>query len=459
MRNLFLLFFLVIFAWACLPREEPISTNPALKLNFSTDSLKFDTLLSGQVSAAKRLWVYNRHNESVNISQIRLAGGTSSPYKVIINGKEEPAINEELLMAQDSLLIIVEYFAQETDFDQPFEQKDSLIFLTNGNEQEVKLQAFSQDVYVLGKLTLQSDSVFSNNRPYLLTDTLTIDANATVFLREGTQILAQKKSAILVFGGLISTGNVEKPVIIRNEKMNIEAPNQWEGVYLEQPGGEVRFEYTQIKNAHIGLCMQHSNRPLILRNVELINHYSHGLLLNDADVQAENSIIAKVGGPLIGVVMGANIQANHLTLSTAGTGLIRRKPALDLRIEPESEELPVDPNAQRPLEVHIINSIIWGASSQTDEIHIDEQAQTVHLEYNLLRTDQDFGDTNNYNRYTAQELFQDISTDNYKLLEDSPQIDFGIPSNVNKDILDRDRDELPDIGAFEFIPEADLPTE
>ncbi len=455
MRFSFLVFFLLFFAWACLPKEEQLSTDPILKLAFSTDTLQFDTLISGQKSTFEQLQVYNRAEKAIEITQIRLAGGDNSPYQVIINGNETTTENNIRLLGKDSLLIIVQYHAQATNENAPVAMPDSLIFLTNGNEQEVKCQAATQDVYRFGKHTILQDTTLKADRPFLLTDTLTVAPAVNLTIEAGATFLAQQAAAVNIFGSLQAQGTNEQPIVFRNEKLTVEAPSQWPGIHINSPTGEINLQFTEVRNAQNSLCIQNSTMPVMLKNCQLINQGGYGLLINQAEIHAENSIFSKSGKAMICSYGGAHFYGNHLTINGIGSSLLRRDPLI--KVQPEAPETNSKVQANAP-HFELINSIVWGANQE--EISIEGTDSPAEIIFSLLKTQQDFGNTNLYNNYFSSDLFQNIEEDNYKLKEDSPQIDQATPTAVKKDFLDRTRDEKPDIGAFEFIAEEDLtPTE
>ena len=54
--------------------KEKLTTNPEDKLTFSTDTLSFDTVLTSISTVTRYFKVYNPHDLSIEISEIRLEG-------------------------------------------------------------------------------------------------------------------------------------------------------------------------------------------------------------------------------------------------------------------------------------------------------------------------------------------------------------------------------------------------
>src|SRR3989344_9600863 len=76
---------LIIIALSSCKKDELI-TDPSAKLGFSTDSIMFDTVFQYAGSTTKLFRIYNPHQQPINISKAYLAGGTSSAFKLNIDG-------------------------------------------------------------------------------------------------------------------------------------------------------------------------------------------------------------------------------------------------------------------------------------------------------------------------------------------------------------------------------------
>jgi len=68
-------------------REYRVSEDPSLRLEFSVDTLRFDTVFTEQGSSTARVMVYNRNKNAVLIDRVWLANGTA--FQVNIDGEPE----------------------------------------------------------------------------------------------------------------------------------------------------------------------------------------------------------------------------------------------------------------------------------------------------------------------------------------------------------------------------------
>jgi len=78
------LFVSLTFIVAC--NNDDFSTNSSLKLAFSNDTLRLDTILTGIGTSTRQLKVYNRNKESLVISSITLADGSNSGFRINVDG-------------------------------------------------------------------------------------------------------------------------------------------------------------------------------------------------------------------------------------------------------------------------------------------------------------------------------------------------------------------------------------
>jgi hypothetical protein len=96
MRFLYILLFSLLFAgiYSCKRWDEKITTSQDAKLEFSADTILFDTLFSSVGSSTRAFFVFNRNKNAVKISSIQLAGMATSDYSIIIDGYQGFNLND-----------------------------------------------------------------------------------------------------------------------------------------------------------------------------------------------------------------------------------------------------------------------------------------------------------------------------------------------------------------------------
>ena len=77
---------LALLAGACTDYEA-FTSDPSARLEFSHDTLAFDTIISTVPSATRTLTVFNRNKKGVRIASVSLAAGSSSHFRVNVDGE------------------------------------------------------------------------------------------------------------------------------------------------------------------------------------------------------------------------------------------------------------------------------------------------------------------------------------------------------------------------------------
>ena len=128
-------------------------SNPDHALRFSTydadgkenDTLFFDTVFATVGSLTLPLKVYNDHEGTLLIDEIELESGLTSEFRINVNGTPLVDLTQPLrdisLLPGDSMYVFIEVTINpDLSFgDQPFWVFENLRFLTNQNEQVVRL--------------------------------------------------------------------------------------------------------------------------------------------------------------------------------------------------------------------------------------------------------------------------------------------------------------------------------
>jgi len=130
-----------LFTTSC--RKDELLTSGDVQLRFSTDTLMYDTIFETIGSVTKNLRIYNDYDQPINISNIRLAGGNSSFFRMNVNGLPGRSFDNIELRAGDSLWIFVEITKDTTSQILPYIIQDSIVFETNGRRQDVEKNNWS----------------------------------------------------------------------------------------------------------------------------------------------------------------------------------------------------------------------------------------------------------------------------------------------------------------------------
>ena len=198
---------------ACDGLEESYSTNPSLRLAFSTDTLAFDTVFTTVGSATKQFLIYNNNDEPLNMETIMLASAGSTGFRINVDGRKGDYFNNIGILAKDSMFVFVEVTVNPNGENQPLLVKDSVVFVTNGIRQSVLLEAYGQDVHLYkGGLTVLSDTLFHGRQAASGLRQYRGRRGRDDARREGRDLLYARQGDLIVNGTLNSCGTIEEPI-------------------------------------------------------------------------------------------------------------------------------------------------------------------------------------------------------------------------------------------------------
>ena len=441
--------------WAgCSPDEESVSFDPGLTLVFSNDSVSFDTLLSERRSSTRRLTIYNPNEQAIQLSEITLGKRSTSDYQVIINGRRENRLLNEKILGGDSIMILVEVKVKERGEDLPYLVKDSIIFRWNTNEEHVKLIAYGQDGNTIGNESICNET-WTNSRPYIISDTLLVSSGCQLTIQEGTKIYFENDAIMFVQGTLKAIGDSANHIIFRNARFDgiyDQVPGQWNGIYFLEGSVDNEVAFADIFNGQVGLRVgtpDDDDRPdVVVSNTEIYNMSLAGMLAFTSDIEVTNTLIYNCGNYIFGGFAGGNYSLTHCTFSNEPALFVQDQPTVqfsDNIVIGENELLTAD------LSVEMTNCIVWGTADEELLINNGGGANiSLSLISNIIRSGQEI--TNNF---TSQEFnfpgFVDAFSNDYQLDTLAFAKDKGAEKGVLIDLPGNDRDENPDIGAFERI--------
>jgi hypothetical protein len=476
-----ILLLLMVIISSCR-KELKVDDNPSLKLEFSSDSIIFDTVFTTVGSITRNLKVYNRHDQAVKISNIRLLGGTESYYRINVDGAPTIEESDIEIAGNDSLFIFIRVTIDPTSGTTPFVVSDDITFLTNGNEQNVVLAAWGQDAhYIIADKTIGSlrysivageDSAVTwpADKPYLVYGYAVVDSTGSLSIEEGAQIHFHNQSGMWVYkgGSLKVMGTQENPVVFQQDRLEPyfrDLPGQWDRIWLNEGSVNNEINYAVIRNGFIGLQAETLQEPmgnqLILTNTLIENMSGVGILGRYYTITGINNVIANCGQ--LGILLqGGLYDFRQCTFANYFRDAVRQDPNLALT------NYYVDPNDVLyiyNMDAYFGNSIVYGDKSEEMLLDYQEEATfNYQFDHCLLKTEMNIGDNQLFPGCIKNKdpLFVDITKNNLALDTLSPAIDIGsinvinsssFPSIIDKDILGISRISSPDMGAYEYIPE------
>jgi hypothetical protein len=461
------------FFFACHPERSYVEDREA-RLEFTLDTLFFDTVFTTVGTVTKSFRVKNPHNQFISIDEISLAGGAASVFRLNVDGDPGIQFSAVEIAPNDSLFIFVEATLDPNGSDDILRIQDSIVFMTHGNLQDIDLVAWGQDVHMIRELEIGVPTTWVADKPYLVIDYVYVDSSASLSMDPGVRVYLHKDARILVDGSLQVNGTRDEPVRFggdRLEEFYDQIPGQWGFIYLSGSSHDNLINQAEIRNGTIGILISAPPESGLMPDLEisntLINRMSSiGLYALNAVVDGHNLVVGDCGGSSLALTFGGDYHFTHSTFANFWpSGFSNRQlPAVLLRdyfvTYDEDGNGFLYPDGEFDNAV-FRNSIIYGSHSMELMIDSYHDLQLNYLfDYCLTRIHEDSS------RYLDDPLFTNILNNqnplfdslpvSYELDTLSPAIDAGLPSHAIAfpfDLKGNSRldDEAPDLGAYERI--------
>ena len=462
--NWYIFFFgLVILAGSC--KKDALLDDPSAKLSFSTDTLLFDTVFTTIGSTTHYLKVYNPNKKRVNISSIKLAGGSNSSFRINVDGISGLQFSDIEIPGNDSIFIFVEVTIDPSSGSLPFIVSDSILFETNGNLQDVQLVAWGQDAHFFNG-NVMCDMTWSNDKPYVIYNSILVDSGCTLTIDPGVLVYSHSYAGIFIKGTLLVNGTKDETVVFQGDRLESfydHVPGQWLGIFLLRGSANSVIDHAIVKNGFYGVSAgSHDNPDLnsftwanspnaIIKHTLIQDMLYTGIFGFLSQLQVENTLVFNCGQHNAHLAFGGNYGFTHVTLANYGNnGIDHGDPVLELGNFAESTQ----GHFSADLTASFTNCIIDGSLDEELGYDDDTFGAFDYLFENCLIKTQFNTSSSSYVSIIKNQMpsFVSIADIDYQLLSTSPCIDAGTSTLVLDDLLGETRDFSPDLGCYEFSP-------
>jgi hypothetical protein len=455
-----LVVFIVLFICSC--KKDVFITSPDAQINFSADTLYYDTVFTSVGSITKFVKIFNNNDQKLRLSSVQLAGGNNSPFKINVDGIAGNASEVEIL-PNDSLYVFVSVQVNPNAQNLPFILRDSLRVSYNGNEKFIQLEAWGQNAVFLKNHVVTGNENWTSTKPYVILGQLLVDKNARLTIGKGAKLYFHADAPLLVDGTLEVKG--ERPdslnVTFQGDRLDLpyrDYPGAWPGIYFQASSHDNIIENAQIRNAFQGLVVDqpatNGSPKLILNESVIQNCFDAGLIAIRTGIRSRNTLITNCGKNMI-LAFGGNYEFTHLTNAAYSNRYITHKdPLLSITnvFEDAAAVLTADLNAS------FLNCIFWGDDGLVkDEIVVRKEGSSVfvvNFANSLWKVSGVPSNVTSSAMINNQDpLFTLVDNDeiqyDFRLKENSPAIGKGKPAGVVFDLDGNPRKPVPDIGAYE----------
>lgn len=445
--------------------EDGFTTSPADVLTFSRDTVSFDTVFTDLGTPTARLVVRNKAKKGVNISSIRFRN-PQTRFSLNVDGVSGSEFHDVEIRGRDSIYVFIECYIPADEADSPTLVEDELEFITNGVTQDVRVEAWGQNVTRLRNVRVDGEMRLTADRPYVVFDSLTVERGAVLRIDPGAQLLFHDGASLVVEGRLEAVGTTDRRIHLRGDRLDNVLPDvsydimagQWKGVRIGAESFDNRLEYVDMRSTVQGLVVD-STANLTRQKLTLLNSWLHNsqesvLTSRYAKVDAYGCIFSEAAGPVVSLTGGSH---DFLQCTVANNYLFSaiRGPLLSLR-----HVLPAhtDENEQPLMQARFGNTIIYGLAGDLNEE--DLTGSQVYFNYVSLKSKG--SDDENFRNclWDTDPLFLTDRPSyyfNYGLQDDSPVAAAGDPALVTAlvrlDMEGHDRlaDGNPSLGALQIV--------
>ncbi|MBN2486734.1 MAG: hypothetical protein JXB34_12240 [Bacteroidales bacterium] len=313
----------LLFAGSC--NDDSFSESINDRLTFSNDTITFDTVFTTVGSVTKGFKVYNFNRKHIRISRAYIKTGQASDFRLNIDGMPGKDFENIDIAPGDSIFVFVEVTLDPVNDNNPLLVDDAVVFLCNGNTDEIVLEAFGQDVHLYNGKIIESET-WTNDKPYLILNSMAIDSGEVLTIEAGTKIYLHSNSSIIVWGKLQVNGTFESPVEFTGDRFDRgygRSSGGWETIFIHPRSRDNVINYAIIKNSVRGIQVGQPEEPvrmpsLTLNNVCISNSSFSCIFAFGAEIVANNCIFADAGYYGLVFLLGGKYNINHSTVSIVG---------------------------------------------------------------------------------------------------------------------------------------------
>ncbi len=453
--------FLLLCSVAILScRKDSFITSPDARITITVDTLKYDTVFASTGSVTQSFKIINENNQKLRLNAVKLMGGSSSAYKINIDGSMGPELNNIEIEANDSLYIFAQVTINPSAANLPFIVRDSIQVSYNGQTRFVQMEAWGQNAHFFRDKQVLTNETWNNDLPYVILGYLHVGPGATLTINKGCRLYFHADAPMIVDGTLQVSGlkdSVDR-VYFQGDRLDApykDYPASWPGIYFLGSSLNNVLNYAVVKNAYQAVAVEdpatNANPKLTLNECIIDNGYDAGIIASNSSIRARNCLISNCGKNVY-LVKGGNYQFTHCTVVSVSNRFIQhREPVLTVSNYAN--------NSSVNLDAVFRNCIFWGESGIVkDEVVVFKNGNTtfnVNFDYNLWKVETTPPNITSNQIITNQPpLFDSVNSfENYydfRLQAASPAINKGVAAGVTIDLDGRTRPVgLPDLGCYE----------
>lgn len=436
------LLWILVASLASCNKETFYATGNDVAIDFSCDTLAFDTVFTAMGSTTQMVKVYNHSGDIVRFNSIALQKGRSSRFRLNVDGDTSMVVRNLELADNDSIFIFVQVNINPDDQNSPFIVEDHIIFNYDGGEKQLPLSAYGRNaIYHIPDHTLQNSDgsiptdAFGNpynysiidcdnwrhDRPHVIVGYAVVDSRSTLNLQAGDELYFYNDAVLWVYdsASLKVQGSAEQPVLftsVRHDGWYDFLPGQWGYIWLSSGSHGNTINHALIENGYVGILADTNvdNQPTLRISNSIIRSASYaGLIAQTAYIEADNLLVHTCGTVDIALQYGGRYSFRNCTLANYWNYSSRKGPCAIF-----NNRYTYENNIYLyPFTANFTDCIIYGSMSDGElTLDLDETASpVVQLNHCLIRGGE----------WDEDPLFSDPDNGDFSLQENSPATGIG----------------------------------
>lgn len=423
MRRLVYVFFLAVIPWFSISCEKESFKvdDDGVKLEFSTDTLTFDTVFTTVGTTTRIVTIYNRSSDNLKLSTVTLSGGVASHFRMNVDGDTSLVARDIEIEAGDSIFIFVQANINPTDATMPFVVEDAIVF---SNGQRVVLTAWGRNA--IYHRILPSDSTWftvidcenwNHTLPHVFIDPAAVLDGHTLTLRNGDELYFYDDAMLIIDSNahLRVQGTEDAPVLftsMRHDGWYDYLPGQWQTIWFYNYSTGNVIDHAVIENGTSGLrCYPGSQ--LTVSNTVIRNMSDCGIVGQAATITGRNLLVYDCLADVT-VLRGGSYDFRNCTFANYWSYSARQIECIVLsNNEIRGEEV----LGGDLLKADFRDCIVWG-TYQKEFLLSELEGFTMNYNLNLHSIVKG-------GEWSEDPLFTDPREDDYTLQEESPAIGIG----------------------------------
>lgn len=444
--------------------EDGVSTSSSDQPVFSVDTLRLSDSFTGATTPTGRFVVHNPHDKIISVGAIALRDREQQIFRLNVDGISGTEFNNVEIRPNDSIFVFVEAKLPRNGVDNPVMIENILDFNTHGQTRSVVLSVKGQDAVDINGLTITTNTIWNDARPYHIFDSIVVAEGATLTLPPGTHLAFHDKAYMKIYGTLKSEGTAEKPVEFTGDRSGVVASDipyeimsgQWDGVFFAPTSTDNLLKFTSVRNYTNGIVLDNvaSSPALTVIASQLRNSEGYVLASLHSDLRLYATELAEASEGILYLEGGSHI-INHCTIANYYLFTALGGPAVQFYHLDEKS----DNGSGLPyLTADISNTIIYGNGA---DLNVgDFTGLPVYFRNTLMRSAGTDDDNFLNCLWDTDPMYYTVRSDyyfNYHLQPESPAIGAANPALTHANSLvdfsgNRQNSAAPDLGAYVFVP-------